>query len=728
MSVIYSVMGVLVWLLVNNLRTREAKFVHNLEELDRTRQQLLSEEKLAAIGRLSRAIAHEIRNPVAMISSSLATATRPGQDETEREEMFSIAAKEAVRLERLTTDFLVYARPRPVQIARANLADTLNYVATVARAHAANEGVTIDVAVDSNLEGEFDATQMHQALLNLVLNAIDACDRGDLVKLNAQMNGNGTIRIDVVDPAGPISAEIVARIFEPLFTTKQGGNGLGLAIARNIARAHGSDIALRYRHTSRANLSIRGQTMGKILVVDDEPHLRRILISNLKQEHHEVIEAAGVNDARGALAEHTFDAVITDQKMGDGEGLDVLAAAREADPNLSVLFLTAFATIELAVESMRRGAFDFITKPFVPEVLLASVTRAMEHTRLVRENSRLRDTVVRLEGSSEITGRSAAIRQLREKIARVAPTNATVLVTGETGTGKELVARAIHRSSLRAEKTLIAVNCAAFTETLLESELFGHERGAFTGADRAREGVFEAANEGTLFLDEAAEMSLAAQAKLLRVLTDGLITRLGSTKPRHTDVRLLVATNRDLKRRVEEGLFREDLYYRLAVVPLTVPPLRDHREDIPDLCALFLAQAVRDLNTPPRRISAEAIRTLVSYDFPGNIRELRNLIERACILSAEEEITPENFPVSTPRSANGLVPRNSAELTPDQIAEMMPETHNLRDFLASLEKAVIQRALKMTDGAQAEVARRLGMSRSDLSYKLGKQRIKDAAG
>src|SRR5208337_1487315 len=205
MSVIYSVMGVLVWLLVNNLRAREASFVHNLEELDRTRQQLLSEEKLAAIGRLSRAIAHEIRNPVAMISSSLATATRPGQDETEREEMFSIAAKEAVRLERLTTDFLVYARPRPVQIARANLADTLNYVATVARAHAANEGVTIDVAVDSSLEGDFDATQMHQALLNLVLNAIDACHQGDLVKLDAQKNGNGKIRIDVVEPAGPIS-------------------------------------------------------------------------------------------------------------------------------------------------------------------------------------------------------------------------------------------------------------------------------------------------------------------------------------------------------------------------------------------------------------------------------------------------------------------------------------------------------------------------------------------
>jgi two-component system, NtrC family, sensor histidine kinase HydH len=255
-AVVYSVMGVTVWLLVNNLREREASFVRNLEELDRTRQQLLADEKLAAIGQLSRAIAHEIRNPVAMISSSLATATRPGLDDSEREEMFAIAAKEAQRLERLTTDFLVYARPRPVQPAPVNVADALNYVATVARAHAANEGVAIDVEVDSKLEGEFDANQMHQALLNLVLNAIDACRRGDQVKLGARTNGNGSIRIDVVDPAGPIPPEIVPNIFEPLFTTKQGGSGLGLSIARNIARAHGSDIVLRINEPRQVCFSI----------------------------------------------------------------------------------------------------------------------------------------------------------------------------------------------------------------------------------------------------------------------------------------------------------------------------------------------------------------------------------------------------------------------------------------------------------------------------------------
>ncbi len=255
MSVVYTVMGALVWLLVNNLREREARFLENLQELERTRQQLLSEEKLAAVGRLSRAIAHEIRNPVAMISSSLATAARAGQEEAERREMFAIAEKEAARLERLTTDFLVYARPRATQLARANVADTLNYVAAVARAHAANEGVAIDIVADSDLESEFDAAQIQQALLNLVLNAIDACERGDMVSLKAEANGNSTIRIDVIDPAGPIPDETVARIFEPLFTTKQGGNGLGLAIARNIAHAHGGDIVLRINEPGRVCFS-----------------------------------------------------------------------------------------------------------------------------------------------------------------------------------------------------------------------------------------------------------------------------------------------------------------------------------------------------------------------------------------------------------------------------------------------------------------------------------------
>ena len=456
--------------------------------------------------------------------------------------------------------------------------------------------------------------------------------------------------------------------------------------------------------------------MSRILVVDDERNLRKILVSNLASDQHAVTEASGVAEARTILSANQFDAVITDQKMQDGQGLDVLACVRELDPSLSVVFLTAFATVELAVESMRQGAFDFITKPFQTEVVRATARRACEHTQLLRENDLLKIAVDRLGGYSEIYGNSPPVVAVRERIARVAPTNATVLITGETGTGKELVARAIHRNSLRSSKPFLPVNCAALTETLLESELFGHEKGAFTGADRVRQGLFEAAHEGTLFLDEAGEMSQATQAKLLRVLTDGKVVRVGATKPRDVDVRVLVATHRDLEARVKEGSFRQDLYYRLAIVPIALPPLRQRREDIAGLCELLCREVSHELKVATRRISAAGLEKLERYDFPGNVRELRNLIERALILSIDSELGPDDFPVAGvgPANQNGDFSWLAAT----------PELVNLREFLEHVEKGLILRALKWSQGVQAEAARCLQLSRSDLAYKLSKYGIK----
>jgi DNA-binding NtrC family response regulator len=447
--------------------------------------------------------------------------------------------------------------------------------------------------------------------------------------------------------------------------------------------------------------------------------MRKILASNLAQDKHTVTEAGGLAEAIDCLSVSRYDAIITDQKMPDGQGLELLSRVREMDSSLAVVFLTAFATVELAVESMRQGAFDFITKPFRPDIVRATARRACEHTQLLRENGLLKMTVDRLEGSGEIPGTSAAIRGVRLMISRVAPTNATVLITGETGTGKELVARAIHKNSPRAQKPFVAVNCAAFTESLLESELFGHEKGAFTGADRLRAGLFEAAHEGTLFLDEAGEMSQATQAKLLRVLADGKILRVGSTKPRDVDVRVLVATHRDLEERVRQGLFRRDLYYRLAVVPIALAPLRERRDDIPGLCEIFLSEISRELKISERPIGTAAIEKLKKYEFPGNIRELRNLIERALILSVGSEIGPDDFPLNLSSSnSEDAGDRNLTWL------ESMPETINLRERLDQLEKGLILRALKSGGGVQAEAARRLQLSRSDLAYKLTKHGIK----
>jgi DNA-binding NtrC family response regulator len=460
--------------------------------------------------------------------------------------------------------------------------------------------------------------------------------------------------------------------------------------------------------------------MGKVLIVDDEPSMRRIVISNLRQDSHISVEASGPSEAIALLSKEHFDVVITDQKMSGGTGLDVLRAVQESDPTTSVIFLTAVGTVELAVESMRQGAFDFLTKPYVLDVMRATVRRACERTELLRENAVLRTTVRKLESADEILGQSKEIHSVRELISRVAVTNSTVLITGETGTGKELVARAIHRNSARANRPFIAINCAAVTETLLESELFGHERGAFTGADKARNGLFEAAHEGTLFLDEVAEMSPAAQAKLLRVLANGEIQRVGSTTTRKVDVRVLAATHRDLQARVHGGQFREDLFYRLAVVPILLPPLRERKEDLEELCQMLCARIAREMKVPTRQLSQDALKKLRSYAFPGNIRELANLLERALILGKHVQLEPEDFPLQP-----GSVPSNRTgrESTIEQLAAQLPEQLDLRELLAKLERLLIDRAISSSNGVQAEAARRLGLSRSDLGYKVSKYSI-----
>jgi DNA-binding NtrC family response regulator len=464
--------------------------------------------------------------------------------------------------------------------------------------------------------------------------------------------------------------------------------------------------------------------MARVLIVDDEANMRRVLGALLRGDGHVVKEAGGAKDAIASIGRDAFDLVITDQRMKDGEGLDVLAACQDADPALPVVILTAFATVELAVEALRRGAFDFLTKPFSPDAVRAVVRRAIERVGLRRENRLLRSEVGRLGFTSELLGGSEAMRAVKERIALVAPTNATVLVTGETGTGKELAARAIHHGSDRANGPFLPVNCAAFPETLLDSELFGHERGAFTGADRSQPGWFEAADGGTLFLDEAGEMSLALQAKLLRVLSDHQVLRVGSRSPRTIDVRLILATHRDLKQRVEEGTFREDLYYRVAVVPIELPPLRVRAEDIPPLVERFLVDAARELKVPRRTIAPAAMAKLQGYDFPGNIRELRNLIERACILARGEVITPNDFPlgdgVGGDDDDNGGAAGDGNASPAARCARTATLPLDLRTLLDDIERELIVRALEESDGVQAEAARRLNLSRGDVGYKLRK--------
>ncbi|HLL88465.1 MAG TPA: sigma-54 dependent transcriptional regulator, partial [Tepidisphaeraceae bacterium] len=373
--------------------------------------------------------------------------------------------------------------------------------------------------------------------------------------------------------------------------------------------------------------------MARILVVDDTEMMRDSLASILVRDGHEVIAAGDGAVAVSRLQAGTrFDLVITDLKMPKMTGIELLAEVKKTRPDTPVVLMTAFASVQTAVEAMKLGAYDYIQKPFDGDEIKLLVDRTLEHNRLIRENAALR-TMAETLAPKPLVGASPLMQDVRQRIEQVGRSNATVLVRGESGTGKEVVARAIHAASERRDRPMLAVNCAALSENLLESELFGHEKGAFTGADRLRRGRFELADGGTLLLDEISEIAPALQAKLLRVLQEGCFERVGSSLSVDVDVRVVATSNRDLEKEVADGKFRQDLFFRLNVVPIDLPPLRQRPDDIPDLARHFLSMVARKEKSAFRHIEAEAVRLLQRYSWPGNVRELENVIERALVLA-----------------------------------------------------------------------------------------------
>ncbi|MEY4855922.1 MAG: hypothetical protein RLZZ97_752 [Gemmatimonadota bacterium] len=442
----------------------------------------------------------------------------------------------------------------------------------------------------------------------------------------------------------------------------------------------------------------------RILVVDDEPGIRQALGQLLEYEGYEVKTATG--GAEGITIYDSFrpQLVFLDVKMAGLDGLEVLKRLRQADPNATVVMISGHATIQTAVEATQLGAYDILEKPLDTDRVLVLLRNAFETRLLSEENERLRETI---ESRYEIVGRTYGIRALLERIDKVAGTPARVLITGENGTGKELVARAIHRGSPRAKKPFVEVNCAAIPSELIESELFGHMKGSFTGAIADRAGKFEQADGGTLFLDEIGDMSLSAQAKVLRVLQDGVVTRIGGSKPIQVDVRVLAATNKQLEDEIANGRFREDLFYRLNVVPITVPPLRERREDIEQLVVYFLQQfAARD-GLPARGITDEALVRLSELDWPGNVRELRNTVERLVILASASLITATDV--------ERLVGKRSAE--PAGLGNLV-DCSTFEEFKVAAERAFLLAKLRAFDWNVSETARALDMPRSNLYKKI----------
>jgi DNA-binding NtrC family response regulator len=436
---------------------------------------------------------------------------------------------------------------------------------------------------------------------------------------------------------------------------------------------------------------------SRILIVDDEQNLRLMLGQMLELAGHEVDAVASGEDAVARLRDRTVDVVFLDVRLPGIDGLATLTALRKAHPDLGVIMMSGHGTIETAVRAVRQGAVDFLEKPLSRDQVLITLDQVLELKRLQAENRRLRAVV----GEGELIGDSAPMEDLKARLSQVAPTEATVLILGESGSGKELVARQIHRESRRSGAAFLALNCAAIPGELIESELFGHMRGAFTGAVSDRAGVFETADGGTLFLDEIGDMPLPSQAKLLRVLETGEFVPVGATKSRRSDVRVVAATHRDLEARAAEGSFRQDLLHRLNVVPMVVPPLRERLEDVPGLARAFLEQAIARQSLPPRRFGAEALQALGRHPWPGNVRELRNLVERLAILASGETIGADFV---------------ESELTGDGERAAGPGP-TLRSIVEQCEREAITRAVRGSAGNVAEAARRLGLERAHLYKK-----------
>ena len=448
-----------------------------------------------------------------------------------------------------------------------------------------------------------------------------------------------------------------------------------------------------------------------ILVIDDEAAQRDVLTGYLKKKGYKIYSASSGKEGIESAKNNPVDIILSDFKMPDLNGIEVLEQVKKTNPGISFVIVTAYGTVENAVKAMRLGAFDYISKPVDLDELDLMIERIIEHKNLKSENQLLKTQLQEKHKISSIVSRSQKMEEVINVAARVAESKATVLITGENGTGKEVLAKAIHYMSSRKEKPFIAVNVPALTETLLESELFGHEKGAFTGADKMKKGRFEIADGGTLFLDEVGDIPQSIQVKLLRVLQEHQFERVGGTERIEVDVRIIAATNKDLEQKIKEGTFREDLYYRLNVVSINIPPLRERKEDILPLIENFIDKYCKENNKEKLEVSKEAVDVLMKYPYPGNVRELENIIERAVVLTRGKVITLNDLPMN--------IKGFKEEKTLGSLDE-----GTLTDQVEALEKQLIFDALQQSDGNQTKAGKLLGLTERNLRYKLKKYNIK----
>ncbi len=680
-------------------------------KLKEAQEELLRTEKLASIGRFAAGVAHEVGNPLGAILGYTSILEQEGIEREEAKDYLKRIEKEIERINRIVRELLDFARPSKLERKEVDVNKVIEKTLSLLSYQKNFKDIQTQLDLQPDLPLiKGDETQLSQVFINMILNAIDAMPeggrlnvqtkayvvedlfseslhriyprrrRGDPVEsdyfhlrkpdpLSAMLTkfskGDTLVRIQISDTGTGITKEDLKKIFDPFFTTKDPdkGTGLGLSVSLRIVESIGGEIKVESELGKGTKFEVylpavkeeakrtgKEESMGpkRILIIDDEESFRHMLSVILKREGFEVETASDGEEGLQKVMINTYDQVLCDIRMPRMDGLDFLKEVQKAGIDTTLIMMSAYGTVDTALEAMKLGAYDYISKPFKPDEIILTLKKADERERLRKENERLRKEVKREYSFENIVSKNEKMQKIFEVVKKVAPYKSTILIMGESGTGKELVARALHYSSDRSQRPFIPVNCGAIPENLLESELFGHAKGAFTDAIRTKKGLFEEADGGTLFLDEIGELPLSLQVKLLRVLQDGEIRRVGEGKPIQIDVRIVAATAKDLIKEVNEGRFREDLFYRLNVFPIHLPPLRERKEDIPLLATHFIKKYSQDIGKYVTGIHPRALEVLINYRWFGNVRELENTIERAIVLADGSEIERENLPIGDP--------------------------------------------------------------------------------
>ncbi len=711
-------------------------------------EQLQISEKMASIGLLAAGVAHEVNTPLTGISSftqMLLEGADPGDPRTRLLEKIE---RQTFRAAKIVNGLLNLSRQTSASSNERGLVD-LNTVITDVLGLLEHQFELHKIRVRRELSEQPAMVlgmehKLQQVFLNLFLNAKDAMPKGGWLSVRTHV-GDGRASAEVADTGSGIPNEYLARIYDPFFTTKaiSQGTGLGLSITYGIVREHEGSIdcdrtcwtrhavhalvtgcSHRAAGVGNSPLICRGTPQmrrnGSILVIDDEEIMREILEAVLAREGYKVRLASSGEEGIELVRSASFDAVILDVMMPGLDGIATLEELRKLDEELPVLMITAFASVETAISAMKRGAFDYITKPFKNDEVLVVVRNAVERRQLLAENLALRQSLqAQAQKFSGIIGRSSRMRQVFNLIMQAAPSRSTILITGESGTGKELVARAIHANSLRADRAFVTVNSGNLPPDLLESTLFGHVKGAFTGAIYPKKGLCDLADKGSIFFDEIGNISSETQAKLLRVMQEREFMRLGGMETIKVDVRIVAATNCDLRERVEEGRFREDLFYRLHVINIWLPPLRERKDDIPVLAQHFLEKYGTENNKPGMELTVDALDRMMDYDWPGNVRELENVIERAVVLGSGLQIGPDLIPEHVRSAPSFHIPK----------FVVPPEGISFKDVITNVEKRLIESTLEAAGGVQKKAAELLRIKPTTLNemikrYEIGTRRKK----